>query len=606
MYYCPFIYLKMLAESYREFICCELYNFLGQLMTTDTWTGTAGDSNWNNAANWSNGVPGSDSDVVIDTNATQNQTINIPSAVEISSLTITGDTNIALNNYTGDSSQRVGFTVDNNISMDDYSGTLRVNSLYVISYGDMTGGTVLIDNSTVQPSGSFTSVASFWPTPNNGNTNYLNLSGAQNTVPSVINFSSYDAITFGSRQSSDGSAGIHIKWVPLGNNTYKVVNAANADDVLVDSLTFVDGESPDKIGYDGDTATIDCFLAGALIETPQGPRAIEDIQIGDAVFVYSDGARKVSRVTWAGHAPAKANTALTQDEAGYPIRIVANALAEHVPSTDLLITPEHCLFFHGKFVPARMLVNGSSIFYDTSIVSYEYYHIETAEHTIIMANGVLTESYLDTGNRASFQQNGSVVMLGRAPTKSWEHDAAAPLCIDRTFVEPLFHALSYRTNNIAGCHVSARNVETTTNPNLHLVTQSGAIVHPARHTTCQYSFMLPPNTQSVRIVSRASRPVDIIGPFVNDRRYLGIAIANIHLLCAEDVHNINVHLQAEKPAGWYAEEAAGCAWTDGDALLPLDGYLTDGKIGMLSITVQAGGPYVMENHQKAETHTRSA
>lgn len=253
-----------------------------------------------------------------------------------------------------------------------------------------------------------------------------------------------------------------------------------------------------------------------------------------------------------------------------------------------------------------MLVNGSSIFYDTSIVSYEYYHIETAEHTIIMANGVLTESYLDTGNRASFQQNGSVVMLGRAPTKSWEHDAAAPLCIDRTFVEPLFHALSYRTNNIAGCHVSARNVETTTNPNLHLVTQSGAIVHPARHTTHQYSFMLPPNTQSVRIVSRASRPVDIIGPFVNDRRYLGIAIANIHLLCAEDVHNINVHLQAEKPAGWYAAEAAGCAWTDGDALLPLDGYLTDGKIGMLSITVQAGSPYVMENHQKAETHTRSA
>ncbi|WP_395494638.1 Hint domain-containing protein [Acetobacter sp. KSO5] len=575
-------------------------------MSTDTWNGSAGDGNWNNAANWSEGVPTSASDVVINTNTTQNQTINIPEAVEISSLTITGDTNVALNNYSGDSSQRIGFTVDNDISMENYSGTLQVNSLYLITYGDMSGGTVLIDNSTVQPSGTFTSVASFWPTANNDNANFLNLSGAQNSVPSVINFSSYDAITFGTRQSNDGSTAIKIKWVSLGDNTYKVVNAANPDDVLVDSLTFVQGESPDKIGYDGDSATINCFLAGSLIETPEGLRKIEDMQVGDAVCVYADGKKEVSQIIWAGHASVQVNTALNQDEAGYPIRIIANALADNVPSTDLLITPEHCLFFDGKFVPVRMLVNGGSIFYDTSITSYTYYHIETAKHSVIIANGVLTESYLDTGNRSSFEQTGTVVTLGRVPAKGWEYDAAAPLCVDRAFVEPLFRAINYRSNSIAVHHAAIAAVATTTDPNLHLITQSGAIIHPMRRSTHQYSFMLPPNTQSVRIVSRASRPADVIGPFVDDRRYMGVAIAGIQLLSANNTHSITAHLQSEKPAGWYASEPTGCAWTNGDALLPLDGYLTHGNMGMLSITIQAGGSYLVENHSQVVTHTRSA
>ncbi|WP_035367102.1 Hint domain-containing protein, partial [Acetobacter pasteurianus] len=72
----------------------------------------------------------------------------------------------------------------------------------------------------------------------------------------------------------------------------------------------------------------------------------------------------------------------------------------------MLITAEHCLFFEGKFVPVRMLVNGVSIFYDKSITSYDYYHVETDQHSVITADGMLTESYLDTGNRRAFRQEG--------------------------------------------------------------------------------------------------------------------------------------------------------------------------------------------------------
>ena len=571
-------------------------------MATDTWTGAAGDNNWNTAGNWSDGVPTSDSDVVINTDTTQNQAINISGYTTIGSLTVSGTTGLTI--------QGSGITdtlsVDNNVSLDNDSGGVLFSSLIANITGNVTGSgaTVIIKEASVQVNGAtYEPITSFWPVRDSSIPNSLGLYGGQRSVDTVINFSTNDSISFGGR----GDNQIALEWISTGNNTYEVVNAADPTDVLIQSVTLVAGEDTSRFTYDDESGTINCFLAGSLIETPEGLRKIEDMQVGDAVCVYANGKKEVSHVTWAGHASVQVNTALKQDEAGYPIRILANALADNVPSTDLLITPEHCLFFDGKFVPARMLVNGGSIFYDTSITSYEYYHIETAQHSVIMANGVLTESYLDTGNRAAFQQSGTVVTIGRsAPAKSWEHDAAAPLCVDRAFVEPLFHALNYRKNSIAGRHAAPAAVETTANPDLHLITQSGAIVHPMRRTMHQYSFMLPPNTQSVRIVSRASRPADVIGPFVDDRRYMGVAIADIQLLSADDKHTITAHLQAEKPAGWYATEPAGCVWTNGDAVLPLDGYLNHGNMGMLSMTVQAGGPYIVEDHKEAETLAHSA
>ncbi|OAZ70812.1 hypothetical protein SRCM100623_02163 [Acetobacter pasteurianus] len=72
--------------------------------------------------------------------------------------------------------------------------------------------------------------------------------------------------------------------------------------------------------------------------------------------------------------------------------MLKDAIADGVPYKDMLITAEHCLFFEGKFVPVRMLVNGVSIFYDKSITSYDYYHVETDQHSVITADGMLTEA----------------------------------------------------------------------------------------------------------------------------------------------------------------------------------------------------------------------
>ena len=332
-----------------------------------------------------------------------------------------------------------------------------------------------------------------------------------------------------------------------------------------------------------------CFLADSMIATPKGAVAVQDLHAGDEVLTYVDGEASVSTLSWAGMAHCTVNPALPDDMAGYPVRIVKNAIADGVPYKDMLLTAEHCLFFNGMFIPARMLVNGSSIFYDKSITSYTYYHIETPDHAVIMADGMLTESYLDTGNRRSFTQKGNVIQLGGA-AKSWQADAAAPLCVDWDAAKAIFTQIAVRAPQ--GSYTAPR---TTHAPELHLVTERGATIWPANCKNDTYNFILPANTQVVRIVSRASRPADVIGPFVDDRRTLGVAVAEVTLLSAAKHQAITAHLQAEKPEGWHATDWTDCAWTNGNAALPLPAQDTQGAICMLSVKIRAAGPYLADD-----------
>ncbi len=383
---------------------------------------------------------------------------------------------------------------------------------------------------------------------------------------------------------------------------YAASSATNVDPAP--SVTYSDGYI--LFGEQNDTGA--CFLAGSMVRTPQGSVAVENIQAGTDIFVYDwkSNTEATQQVTWAGQAFTVVNSSLPDDEAGYPVRILKDALADGTPYKDMLVTAEHCLFFNGRFVPARMLVNGASIFYDKSITSYPYYHVETAEHAVISVDGVLTESYLDTGNRRSFRQNSKVVQL-HSKTRTWEEDAAAPLCVDAAFVKPLFENLKNRANHVAGSQTPATPTPLTTDPNLHLVTQTGAVIRPVRCTNQHYSFMLPPGTHSVQIVSRASRPADVIGPFVDDRRQLGVAVADIQLVTARKrATPITAHLLPNKPAGWHNMGWAECAWTNGNATLPLGAHTEHNEIAMLSITLQATGSYPLAAGVQENTQIRSA
>ncbi|EHH68001.1 Hint domain-containing protein [Gluconobacter morbifer] len=392
-------------------------------------------------------------------------------------------------------------------------------------------------------------------------------------------------------------------YTPNDDGSYTLtVTLADGRTLTFGDIHTADGYTPDAsatIVQDGtngwlieDKGVTVCFLGGSLIRTPDGDVAVEDLRLGDTVVTFVNGEAAEHRITWAGKAHQMVQAGVSDDEAGYPVRIFKDAIAENVPAADLLVTPEHCLFLEGSFVPARMLVNGRSIVYDRSYTSYDYFHIETAEHSVIMANGMLTESYLDTGNRRSFRQDGTLVALG-GQIRDWAHDAAAPLAVERAIVEPLFRRIESRAIE-AGLENTAVAPVLTTDADLYLVSDRGEVIRMVRQAGDRAMFMIPSSVKTVRIVSRTSRPSDTVGPFVDDRRQLGVLVGGVTLFDSGVTVSIDQHLTDAGLAGWDVQEATACRWTNGNAVLTL-GQRQPNSIGMLAIQVLAAGPYVLED-----------
>jgi len=384
--------------------------------------------------------------------------------------------------------------------------------------------------------------------------------------------------------------------------SYTVTPSTAGAAALVDGI-YAKGAGPLALFQNGTVTDVGtCFLAGSMIETPDGSVAVEDIHVGDSVVAYVDGVAEVRNVIWTGTKHVTVNPSLAADEAGYPVRIRENAIADGVPNKDLLVTAEHCLFVDGKFVPARMHVNGSSIAYDRSITSYDYYHVETADHAVIKANNVLTESYLDTGNRAEMRQEGNVVRLGGSPVKTWEKDGAAPLCVDRAIVEPLFQRLAARAEAL-GLESVEPAPELTTDPNLHLVTKTGRVLRKTRDANGFAMFMIPAGVEDVWVVSRASRPSDVVGPFLDDRRNLGVLVGDVVMFDSGTSKQVDSHLTTDLE-GWNNREQGNVRWTSGRAYLALGRRRPD-AIGMLGLKIMAAGPYLVETEVAAATVANS-
>ena len=116
------------------------------------------------------------------------------------------------------------------------------------------------------------------------------------------------------------------------------------------------------------------------------------------------------------------------DRNAYPVRVRAGAVAYNVPSRDLLVTSDHCIHVDGRLVPVGMLVNGSTIIVDASIASFTFHHVELAQHSVLIAEGLEVESYLDTGNRMTFSSGPRALhpdFFLDGCDESWSADTAA-------------------------------------------------------------------------------------------------------------------------------------------------------------------------------------
>ena len=481
------------------------------------------------------------------------------------------------------------------------SGTTTISALSGMTYNIQNGGTLNLGNVQSADLSALSGASinfkkgggTLLLKPSSG-VNILSFSGINgfNNAGSTIEIPGAGKVTNATYNGStttittDNGYTINISgnYTKNNNSLYQKTDGSNL---------YISASPTDTInGHQYNDATIVCFLPGSLITTPSGTRAIEDLSVDDEIIAYIDGTTAPRRVTWAGQAHCTVRPGLPDDQAGYPVRILKDAIADGVPFKDMLITAEHCLFFDGKFVPARMLVNGRSIFFDKSITSYDYYHIETEDHSVIMADGMLTESYLDTGNRRSFSQKGNVLSIGGSRNLTWD-DAAAPLGVSREFAEPLFRQAEARAIT-TGITQKDAAPELTEEANLHLITDTGASIRPAREHNGRVVFMIPTGVQSVRIASNASRPSDVIGPFVDDRRYFGVAVGEITMFEAGRNHAITAHLTDKNLDGWNTLEWEDTRWTSGHALLPL-AERHPNSVALLAIQIKKTGPYLLSD-----------
>ena len=153
------------------------------------------------------------------------------------------------------------------------------------------------------------------------------------------------------------------------------------------STTWVSGQGPLGVTTLGPV----CFTPGTLIETVRGPRQIETLVAGDLVETLDNGPQpllSLHRETFAAEGAAA------------PVMIGKGALGNNA---DLLVSQQHRmligdwrarLYFGASevLVAAKHLVNGDTIYLRKG-GEVDYIHLLFAEHEIVTAAGIPSESY---------------------------------------------------------------------------------------------------------------------------------------------------------------------------------------------------------------------
>ncbi len=208
---------------------------------------------------------------------------------------------------------------------------------------------------------------------------------------------SYEMVFAGQGTGDGADSYLYVDW---SGETPGTIDANGGGGRYTSYVLNGDGSAPIHLETGGVVAdTIICFMAGTMVSAPSGKIAIEDLKAGDLVSL-NDG--YTAPVRWIGRQPV--STVFADKLRVLPIRITAGALGENLPERDLLVSPCHALLVDGILIQAGALVNGASIIRESSVPeTFTYYHVELADHSLILAEGVPAETFVDNASRRMFE-----------------------------------------------------------------------------------------------------------------------------------------------------------------------------------------------------------
>ena len=260
---------------------------------------------------------------------------------------------------------------------------------------DVSSYTVLIYDS----SGSITSTLTLGTSTSS--------SGGNDVYLMDISTTGFDDISNSDAIALVDDLGNVVQFISFGGGAVTATEGA-ADGLTSIEVTQATGNSSVETTDGGATyasqtspnpGTIPCYAPGTMIDTPDGPRAVETLLPDDLVTTLDHGPQPIKWVRV--HTQSLDN----MPDDSRPVRIQAGALGPDSPARDLIVSPQHRIlvgalgqldgFGNGQaFAPAKSLTGLPGIRFMRGRSEITWIHFACAHHEVVFANGCASETLL--------------------------------------------------------------------------------------------------------------------------------------------------------------------------------------------------------------------